>query len=75
MKGFLQQCFDDVQSAEALSDDKRGRLAGLLGTSCRAKVHPPSITPLRRSLIFLCTNAGGKSGSGSFRPFPGLLTN
>jgi hypothetical protein len=43
MKDFLQQCFDDVQSAEALSDEKRGRLAGLLGTSCRAKVHPPSM--------------------------------
>ena len=73
MKGFLQQCFDDVQSAEALSDDKRGRLAGLLGTSCRAKVHPPSITPLRRSLIFLCTNAGGEKRLGVVSPVSGLI--
>jgi hypothetical protein len=55
MKGFLQQCFDDGESAAVLSDNKRGRLADVLGTVCRAKVHPPSIIPLRRSLIFLCT--------------------
>ena len=73
MKDFLQQCFDDVQSAEALSDDKRGRLAGLLGTSCRAKVHPPSIIPLRRSLIFLCTNAGGGKRLGVVSPVSGLI--
>jgi hypothetical protein len=73
MKAFLQQCFDAVESKELLSDDKRGRLADLLGTSCRAKVHPPSITLFRRSLIFLCTNDAGGKRLGIVSPVPGLI--
>ena len=72
MKDFLQQCFDAAPSAAVLSDDKRGRLADVLGTACRAKVHPRSITPLRRSLIFLCTNAEGKR-LGIVSSAPGLI--
>jgi hypothetical protein len=60
MKDFLQQCFGAAESAAVLPDDKRGRLADVLGTVCRAKVRPASITLLRRSLIFLCTKDGGK---------------
>ncbi len=72
MKDFLQQCFAAGESAKALSDEKRVRLADLLGTACRAKVHPRSITPVRRSLIFLCTNDGGKRLR-IVSPVPGLI--
>jgi hypothetical protein len=72
MKDFLQHYFDAAQSAAVLSDDKRGRLAHVLGTSCRAKVHPRSITPVSRSLVFLCTGDGGKR-LGIVSSAPGLI--
>jgi hypothetical protein len=72
MKDFLQHYFDAAQSAAVLSDDKRGRLAHVLGTSCRAKVHPRSITPVSRSLVFLCTGDGGKR-LGIISSAPGLI--
>jgi len=72
MKDFLQQCFGAVESAAVVSDDKRRQLADVLGPSCRAKVHPRSITPVRRSLVFLCTNHAGKR-LGIVSPVSGLI--
>ena len=60
MKDLLRTCFGAEESAGKWSDDQQARLAGLLGTACRAKVHSRSITHLRRSLIFLCTNDQGR---------------
>jgi hypothetical protein len=60
MKDVLQSCFSAGEAAEALPGEKQARLADLLGTACRAQVHPRSITPVRRSLIFLCTNDRGQ---------------
>ena len=72
MRDFLQQCFDAAESAAVPSDDQRRRLADVLGSSCRAKVHHRSITPVRRSLVFLCTNDGGKR-LGIVSPVSGLI--
>ncbi|MGE5255552.1 MAG: tagaturonate epimerase family protein, partial [Hyphomicrobiales bacterium] len=72
MRDFLQQCFDAAGSAAVLSDDKRRRLADGLGSSCRAKVHHRSITPIRRSLVFMCTNDAGKR-LGIVSPVSGLI--
>jgi hypothetical protein len=72
MRDFLQQCFDAVESAAPLPDDKRRRLADELGPSCRAKVHPLSITSIRRSLVFLCTSDAGKR-LGIVSPVSGLI--
>jgi hypothetical protein len=72
MKGPLQQCFDAAEPAGVLSDDERRRLAEELGPSCRARVHPRSIIPVRRSLVFLCTNDAGKR-LGIVSPVAGLI--
>jgi tagaturonate epimerase len=72
VKDLLQSCFDSIESAAVLPEDPQRRLAGMLGTSCRARVHARSITPIRRSLIFLCTNDGGKR-LGIVSPVPGVI--
>ena len=72
MKDFLKRCFDGVEPAEALSEDKRSRLAGELGAASRAQVHPGSITSVRRALVFLCTNGRGKR-LGIVSPVSGLI--
>jgi hypothetical protein len=72
MKDFLKRYFDGVEPAEDLPEDKRRRLADELGAASRAQVHPGSITPVRRALIFLCTNDRGKR-LGIVSPAPGLI--
>jgi tagaturonate epimerase len=69
MRDLLEQCFEP---AALLPEDRRGQLADWLGTSCWARVYPSSITPDRRSLIFLCASDAGKR-IGIASPVPGLI--
>ena len=60
MRELLLQCFNSVESAASLTPARLGKLSDLLGSSCGAEVYPLSITPVGRSLLFLCSRDGNR---------------
>lgn len=72
MREFLLQCFDTTEPTAALPAGRLRKLADLLGTSCRSDVYPLSITPVGRSLLFMCNRDGTKL-LGGVAPASGLI--